>query len=104
MVGGAEEAREMLLANHSIHFQTQNLGTLFSVACEKLLNPCPSPHLHQCGRDDKNVAPGQATSLGSEISRRTESRVSLPITLVFLPNLASVILYPITEQLRKVLS
>lgn len=35
MVGVAEEAREMLLANHSIRFQTQNLGTLFSMAFEE---------------------------------------------------------------------
>lgn len=39
MVGVAEEAREMLLANYSIRFQTQNLGTLFSMAFEKYSSP-----------------------------------------------------------------
>lgn len=78
-MGGVEEAREMLLGNQSIHFQIQNLGTLFSIACEKLLSSCPSPHLHQCQRGDKNVAPGQATSLGPEITQRADSRVSLSL-------------------------
>ena len=37
--GEIQEGREMVLANHSITFQTQNLGILFSIACEKLPIP-----------------------------------------------------------------
>lgn len=66
MVG--EEEREMVLANHSITFQAQNLGILFSIACEKL--PIPALYLTCASvrRDGKNVAPERATSLGPKKS------------------------------------
>lgn len=61
--GEIQEGREMVLANHSTTFQIQNLGILFSIACEKL--PIP-PLYFTCAsvkRGDNNVAPEQGTSL-----------------------------------------
>lgn len=69
----------MVLAKHSISFQTQNLGTLFSTACDKLLILCLSPHRASVRSSDKNVTPEQATSLRPEKNQRAECRVSLPI-------------------------
>lgn len=40
--GGMQEESEMMLANHSVSFQTQKLRTVFSIACEKLFIFCLS--------------------------------------------------------------
>lgn len=47
--GGIQEEREMVLAKYCISFQTQNLGTLFSTACDKLItHPLPLTSSCQC--------------------------------------------------------
>jgi len=54
---GIQEERQMVLANHSITFQAQNLRILFPTPCEKLLTPALYLTCANVRRGDKNAAP-----------------------------------------------
>lgn len=65
---GIQEERQMVLANHSITFQAQNLRILFPTPCEKLPTPALYLICANVRRSDKNTAPEQATSLAPKKS------------------------------------